>query len=188
MVLVIALGALIGWALGGRLHRITSAPVRLAWAAVAGLALQWAPLPGRLAMWALYASFALLVIFAAANLRRSGFALVLLGIGLNLAVITANDGMPVSARAIEVSGQASTLGEIAADGDGVKHHLAGDGTRLVWLGDVIGVPRPIGQVISAGDIVVAAGMAWFIVAGMLGRPQGRRRRPRAAAASQVSRS
>jgi hypothetical protein len=85
---------------------------------------------------------------------------------LNLAVIGANAGMPVSRSAIVASGQQDTLGELAEDGDGVKHHLAGPSTRLLPLGDVLAVPPPVKQVISVGDIAVDAGIFWFVVGAM----------------------
>src|SRR5919202_1758522 len=83
-----------------------------------------------------------------AGVRWPGFALVLLGLALNLAVIGANGGMPVSRRAIVASGQQDTLAALLRDGDGVKHHLAGPRTRLLPLADVLAVPQPVGQVIS----------------------------------------
>jgi hypothetical protein len=173
MLLVITLAVITGKLAGGRLDRLPHAGVRWALLALVGLALQLAPLPAPAALTLLYLSFALLLVFAAANLRRPGFLLILLGMVLNLAVIGANAGMPVSRSAIVASGQQDTLGELAEDGDGVKHHLAGPSTQLLPLGDVLAVPPPVKQVISVGDIAVDAGVFWF-VAGAMGP---RRRRP-----------
>ena len=173
MLLVITLAVITGKLAGGRLDRLPHAGVRWALLALVGLALQLAPLPAPTALTLLYLSFALLLVFAAANLRRPGFLLILLGMVLNLAVIGANAGMPVSRSAIVASGQQDTLGELAEDGDGVKHHLADPSTRLLPLGDVLAVPPPVKQVISVGDIAVDAGVFWF-VAGAMGP---RRRRP-----------
>jgi Family of unknown function (DUF5317) len=175
MLLVITLAVITGKLAGGRLDRLPHAGVRCAPLALVGLALQLAPLPTPAAMALLYLSFALLLVFTAANLRRPGFPLILLGVVLNLAVIVANAGMPVSLSAIVASGQQDTLGELAEDGDGVKHHLADPSTRLLPLGDVLAVPPPVKQVISVGDIAVDAGIFWFVVGVM--RAGSRRRRP-----------
>jgi uncharacterized protein DUF5317 len=168
MLLVIVSGLIAGWMIGGRLDRLAQAGVRWPAIALVGLALQLAPLPGKAALWLLYGSFALLLAFAAVNVRRPGFALVLLGLVLNLTVITTNAGMPVAEKAIVASGQQDTMGELLRNGDGIKHHLAGAHTRLLALGDVIAVPQPIRQVISLGDIVVDVGLLWFIVGAMRG--------------------
>ena len=59
----------------------------------------------------LYVSFALLVAFViAANIRIIGFPLVLIGIVLNLTVIAANQGMPVTKRALVASVSESARG------------------------------------------------------------------------------
>jgi hypothetical protein len=182
MLLVISLAVVAGALAGGRLDRLPHAGVRLAPLAVVGLALQLAPVPGRAALVLLYLSFGLLLGFAAANLRQPGFALVLLGLVLNLAVIGANGGMPVARSAIVASGQQDTLGELAEDGDGVKHHLAGPSTRLLLLGDVLALPPPVKQVISVGDVAIDAGIFWFVVSAM-GASLRRRRRFRAETAA-----
>jgi Family of unknown function (DUF5317) len=172
VLLVITVGLVAGRLAGGRLDRIPRAGVRWPAVAVAGLALQLAPLPGGIALAVLYASFGVLLGFAAANLRLAGFAPLLLGLALNLTVIAANGGMPVARQAIVASGQQATLGALLRDGDGVKHHLAGPRTRLRPLADVLAVPQPVGQVISVGDILVDAGIVWFIVAATRGAAAG----------------
>lgn len=147
--------------------------VRWGWLALAGIALQLVPLNGQPAFVALLGSFGLLVVFAATNIQAPGFLLILVGLALNLLVIGANHGMPVTARALRDSGQTSTITDLIAHG-GAKHHLAGHATVLSPLGDVIAVPEPIGQAISVGDICVHLGVGWFIVAGM--QPAGAKRR------------
>ena len=47
----------------------------------------------------------------------------------------------------------------------VKHHLAGPDERVLFLGDVIGLPPPVAQAISLGDI--------FTYGGVGGRDRGR---------------
>jgi hypothetical protein len=62
------------------------------------------------------------------------------------------------------SGQASSLQDLVDDG-GAKHHLAGSGDRLRFLGDVIAI-RPLEQVVSVGDVFTYGGVMVLIVAGM----------------------
>ena len=51
-----------------------------------------------------------------------------------------------------------------------RHEIAGIGTRLRWLGDIVPVPLPVRpEVVSPGDVLVAAGLAELVVLGMLGR-------------------
>ncbi|HEX6677522.1 MAG TPA: DUF5317 family protein [Actinomycetes bacterium] len=186
ILLVIVVGLLAGRMVGGSLERVPRAAVRWPWAAAVGLALQLLPVPGRPALWLLYGSLFLLLAFAAANLRRSGFALILVGLALNLTVIAANGGMPVDRRAIVASGQQDTLAGLIRDGDGVKHRLPGPHTRLLPLGDVIAVPPPVGQVISVGDVVVDLGIIWFLAVAMRDGPRRRRLLSRPADAGEAS--
>jgi hypothetical protein len=82
-------------------------------------------------------------------------------------VIGLNSGMPVSSQALAASGQQDTIGQLTNDADRyVKHHLADDEDRLLFLGDVIALRPPIGQAISVGDIFTYAGVAVVVVAGM----------------------
>ena len=162
---VLAIG--LGYALGGRLSNL--AALRLRWPALAmvGLALQLVTGPGdAVPVAALYLSFALLIAFAVANIRRAGFALVLFGVLLNLTAIAVNDGMPVSRAALVASGQADTIGDLVS-GETVKHHLAGPGDDLVFLGDVIAVPA-LEQVVSVGDVFVYGGFVLVVALAMRG--------------------
>jgi len=166
----LVIAVLAGYLAGGRLSNLGSAGVRWPGAAVAGLALQLAPVPGRtLPLVLLFVSFALLAVFALANVRArvAGFPLILVGIALNFAVIAVNLGMPVTRQALEASNQMDTLAMLVHDG-GAKHHLAGPDERLLFLGDVIAI-RPIEQAVSAGDLFTYAGVVWLVVAAMLGR-------------------
>jgi hypothetical protein len=73
--------------------------------------------------------------------------------------------MPVTRAAIVGSGQADTLDEIVDEG-GNKHHLAGPDDQLLFLADSIGIPPPVSQAVSVGDILAYGGAMWFVVAGM----------------------
>lgn len=172
-VIVLAVG--IGYALGGRLRRFERLRLRWWWLAVLGLAIQVAPLPEgpggtdlvvRTAV--LSSSYTLLITFAIANVHLPGLPLILIGLACNFAVIAANGGMPVSAEALVDSGQAEALDELRNAGS-QKHHLMTEDDVLTFLADVIPVPEPIGEAISAGDILTYLGLILLAVATMRGR-------------------
>lgn len=161
----VAIGVLIGTATGGSLRELPHLSIRWAWMALAGVALQFTPLKGTPGYAVLLASFAFLLLFALGNLDRPGFFLVLAGLCLNTLVIAVNRGMPVTREALSQSNQAALLPDLVASG-GAKHHLVNRQTRLLLLGDVIGVPAPVNQAVSVGDICVHMGIAWYIVVAM----------------------
>ena len=154
---------------GGRLGRLGQSGVRLTGLAAVGFVVQFLPLSGlgwpvaRLLLWL---SFLLLVVFSAVNLRRPGFALFLLGTLLNLTVIALNDGMAISAQALVASGDRGQIAQLQEGLGGAKYHLAGPRDRLMALADVVVLPPPVGEVVSVGDLLVDAGLAWFVFAGM----------------------
>ncbi|MEP7033448.1 MAG: DUF5317 domain-containing protein [Actinomycetota bacterium] len=182
---VILLAFLLGYVFGGRVRRFEQLHLRWSWLAVAGLALQFVPLPDgatgtdlvvRTAV--LSCSYVLLLVFAALNIRLAGVPLVFAGLALNLLVIASNGGMPVSRGALESSGQGDVL-QVLIDEGAAKHHLLTDDDVLTPLADVIPVGGPIKQVVSLGDVFVYAGVVWLIVAVMRGRiPQTSRAGPR----------
>jgi Family of unknown function (DUF5317) len=162
----------LGYLFGGRLYRIESLRPRWWGLAVAGLAVQFVPLPEgatgtdlvvRTAVLTL--SYTLLLAFATINLRMPGMVLVLIGLACNFAVIGINGGMPVSAEALRDSGQEEILEMLQGAGSD-KHHLLTDDDQLTFLADVIAVRRPIGQAISVGDLFIYGGLVWLVVAAM----------------------
>jgi hypothetical protein len=159
-----------GYLLGGRLQNLGSTRFRHGWAGLAGVALQFAPAGGTLGALILLGSFGLLVFVAAVNRRLPGFALILVGLCLNLLVIAVNQGMPVTRAAIVASGQEETLDDLRTAG-GSKHHLATDDDHLLLLADRMGIPFPVEQAVSVGDVAAYAGAMWFVVAGMRRRDQ-----------------
>ena len=174
----IVLAIAIGYAIGGSLRNFGGDRLRWPLLAVAGLALQLWPVSATrsaLGFGLLMASFGLLFVFGVLNLRGAGFPLIVVGLCMNALVIGVNHGMPVQRQALVRSGQGATLVLLEKEG-GAKHHLAGPGDDLMFLGDVIPVPKPVGQVISAGDVATYAGVMWFVVASM----QPSRRRPEGA--------
>jgi Family of unknown function (DUF5317) len=163
-ILLVAL--MIGFALRGRLSGLSALRIRWAPLALVGLLLQYlSPSSGPWPYALLMVSFVALAVFGAVNLRIPGFVLILAGMSMNFLVIGLNHGMPVTQRALVESGQQSTLNDLIHDG-GAKHHLASPQDRLLFLGDVTPLAPPIGEIVSAGDILAYAGVGYVVVAGM----------------------
>jgi hypothetical protein len=181
LVVALVAGVVLGLAAGGRPRHLATKRFRWWLLLPAGLALQsvvtirGAPAPLAL----LLVSYAYLLIFAVANLHHRGMGVVLVGIALNATVIAANGGMPVRPAAIRA---ASASHDVPAAIDDVKHKLEDGGERLMVLADIIPV-RPLRQVLSFGDLVLAVGIVDVVVHLMrpLRRPHRRRRHTRVAA-------
>jgi hypothetical protein len=177
VLIVIGLAVCVGFIAGGSLRPFERLKVHWWGIALAGLALQGISLAGGIGRSAssvvLVSSYGLLLAFAWVNHRLPALWLVMAGLVLNILVIGVNGGMPVSANALETAGARAEglLGTGTA-----KHHLMGPGDSLTALGDVIGIPPPVGVVISIGDVLLYAGVAILVVAIMLGR-SGENRRP-----------
>jgi Family of unknown function (DUF5317) len=104
------------------------------------------------------------VAFCVRNRRLAGVPLVAVGLGLNALVVLANGAMPVSLAAAARSGV--PIHQIASGGD-ARHTIATGGTTLRWLGDVIPAPLPVRpEVVSPGDVLIAAGLGEFVLLGM----------------------
>ncbi len=164
----VAVGVLVGFARGGRLTNVAVAGVRwplLALAALAGQTMALAALGGRVALALVVVSLVALATFAVRNLALPGFWPLFAGVTMNLVVMGLNGGMPVSAAALEAAGRQDILAE-ARGNPNAKHHLSGPGDVLTPLSDVIPVPRPAGEVMSAGDVLVDLGVAWFLAGAM----------------------
>jgi Family of unknown function (DUF5317) len=178
ILLTLVLGAVVGLATGGSPASFPSIRLRGWWLAVIGVVLQLVNPGGWTGHAAVVASFAFLLAFASVNIRSAGFVLICAGLALNAFVIVLNGGMPVTREAIVRSGQSSTLPELVAGDGGAKHHLADADSVLLLLGDAIALPRPIGQVMSVGDLLLDTGIAWYVAAAM----HDTRRRPAVAGA------
>jgi hypothetical protein len=172
---VIALSVLVGLVLGGHVRRFEDLRLRWWGLVVAGLGLQFVPLPSGRAgsdlavrIFVLGCSYGLLLVFASLNVRLPGMSLVLVGLAMNAAVILPNGGMPVAREAIARSGQEDMLQRLIDEG-AAKHHLMTDDDVLTPLADVIAIPEPVGQIVSLGDLFLYAGVAWLLVAVMRGR-------------------
>ena len=169
--IAVAVGLSAGYARDGRLGRLGQlrfqAPVlvgsALAFQAGAGLV----PPTQRFAL--VVASYGLVGAWLVTNARRRplglrlGIGLAALGWLLNAVAMAPHRGMPVSADALHRVG--FPAGYDVADGHLFKHtpdHLR---TPVDWLGDVIPV-RPLGAVVSAGDLALLAGIAVCLAATM----------------------
>jgi Family of unknown function (DUF5317) len=184
----IVLAIAIGYAIGGSLRNFGGDRLRWPLLAVAGLALQLWPVSATrsaLGFGLLMGSFGLLFLFGALNIRNPGFPLIVVGLCMNALVIGVNHGMPVQRQALVRSGQGATLVLLEKEG-GAKHHLEGPGDDVTFLGDVIPVPKPVGQVVSLGDVATYAGVMWFVVASM--QPSRRRQESRSAEVAELSES
>ena len=86
------------------------------------------------------------------------WALILVAEGwlLNVVVMAANGGMPVSGSALARIGHA---GAVVSQGHLWKHVAVSPATRIPLLGDVIPVPVPLlRSVISVGDVAMLLGL------------------------------
>ena len=180
---VVALGATL--ATGGSVQRLTQLRLRrwpltvvAAVAQAAGALLAAYGLLGDDGSLVAYAagvaiSALLVTAFLVWNLHLAGIGLVAAGLLLNAVVVLANGAMPVSVEAAARAGVAT--GPIAG-GDDARHELAGDGTRVRWLGDWVPAPWPLRpEVLSPGDVLLAAGLAQLVFVAAR-PPVGRRER------------
>jgi len=170
---VIGLALLIGLIGGGNLRNFERLHVHWWGLVFVGLALQVVAVPRYAAVpdWAvgaglLIGSYLLLLTFLTVNRSIPGAAIMMVGLLMNLAVVASNAGMPVSARAVQAAGGTTTA--LATD-PGARHHRMSDRDLFAPLGDVIPIPPPAGVVLSIGDVLLYAGMAWFVVQVMRGR-------------------
>lgn len=170
----IGIAIVLGYVFGGRLRRIEELRLRLWWFAGAGFAIQFIPLPegdaGRdlvIRTAVLAISYTLLLTFAVANMRLPGIALVVIGLAANFLVIAVNGGMPVSEGALRSSDQPELVQMLRESGSD-KHHRLTDEDRLTFLADVIGIPSPVAQAISIGDVFLYTGLVLLIVTAMRG--------------------
>jgi hypothetical protein len=179
LALVALVGAVaVGYALGGDWAGLTSLRLRrrrfviaavLAQSGGAFVGLVGAADPSKAYVVGLAASAACAALFCAFNLRIAGVPLVTLGLIGNAVVVAANGAMPVSIVAALHAGV--PIVDIASGRD-PRHEIAGLGSTWRELGDVIPVPLPVRpEVVSPGDVLVAAGLGELIAVGMLRRRQ-----------------
>ena len=128
---------------------------------------------------ALVATVVLVGLFVYGNRAVPGVALIAVGLLLNLTVIAVNAAMPVSLYAAARAGLDPA--ELALDTDALREPKTA-ATRLGVLGDVVPVALPgRPQVVSPGDVLVAAGVGLLLLTGgaaQSGRTQPTRRAER----------
>jgi hypothetical protein len=165
-----------GYALGGSWSTLTSLQLRRRRFIVAAVLAQTGGAlvgvlgvadPGTSYVWGLAISAVCAGLFCLRNMRIAGVPLVTMGLALNAVVVAANGAMPVSIVAALRAGV--PIADISA-GQDPRHEIAGEGTTLRTLGDIIPVPLPARpEVVSPGDVLVAAGLAELVTVGMLRR-------------------
>ncbi len=167
----LAAGAARAWR-GGR--GLSSPRLRLVWLAPLAFAPQWAAfflpitrqlISADLAAAALTSSQAILLLFAWCNRKQTGFAVMGIGLVLNLLVITLNGGlMPISPETVmqlapDASLDAWHVGERLGTTKDIVLPVAS--MRLWWLSDrfTLSVPPPFRWRVafSLGDVLIAIG-------------------------------
>jgi hypothetical protein len=171
-VVALLVAVVAGWLSGGSLERLGSLALRsrrLVWGALAAQ-LGGTLIGGPLYPIGLVVSVVLVGGFLHRNRGIRGTGLVGLGLLCNAIVVGLNGAMPVS---LDAAGRAGTTTQHILVGDDERHELAGRHTHLRWLGDIVPVRTPWRpEVVSPGDILVAAGLAQLVLVGMR---TGRRR-------------
>ncbi|MGZ0151946.1 DUF5317 domain-containing protein [Kribbella sp. WER1] len=161
LVMVLAAGAAL--ATGGRFGRLAGNTLTgVHWLAAAAIGQLLGSIVGGTAYpIGLVGSAICIAVFLRQNLRRPGVGLLALGFFSNAVVVALNGAMPVSLRALERAGVGGTPVTDA------RHEVADATTTLPWLGDVVPVALPgLGQAISPGDLLIAAGAGLLLYAGM----------------------
>jgi hypothetical protein len=165
-------GLIVGWLRGGKLRQLGTLSL-IAWPLpVAAMLLQsalWIDFGmdrGFLYPCARFLhpiSYLPLLLFMVLNRKIPGMPMIGLGLLLNLLVITANGG----AMPVDPAGLAPPLQEELLSGNGSPIHIPlTENTRLALLGDRNKMPYGESNIISIGDIVLAAGLLWIIQQGM----------------------
>jgi Family of unknown function (DUF5317) len=146
----------------GSFRRLGRIPLRGLWALFLALAVQIAlefdVVPkdryDDLGFGLLLASYALILLFCILNWRTSGFALIAVGVGMNLLVIALNQGMPTKDEVRTRNGQEVHVPIERT----VKHRPEEPDDTLALLSDQITAPGLPNQQYSVGDIVIALGI------------------------------
>lgn len=162
-VAVVALvgGLILGVARGGRLANIPTGHFRWPSLSLVAVVLYLAPslldASASASVALVLFSYLALLAFALGNLRFAGMAIVALGLAANAAVITANEGMPVDPQAVVAAGIADPEETIMIEFGTARRWQEAD-DRLSLLGDMVPITI-LGEVVSFGDLILAAGMA-----------------------------
>ncbi len=171
---------IVGLVTGGKLRRLGSVTLRGEKLLLAVLVLQLSlvrlPLGGYLpesvlvyGAWMLPALVLVSTLFL--NRRTPGFTVALIGVGLNIIVVSLNGGMPVQGASM-----ASVPTRFGAFLDASWLHIPIEpSTRLAVLADILPVPGPAWHrgLVSLGDVLLVAGVAFFVFLTMhMPEPEG----------------
>lgn len=173
LIVLVALG--VSLLFGGRFQSLGQVRVRCSYLILVALGIQiivfsswWAALP----LWPwltplCYAvSLGLLILTVWLNRAVPGFPLLGIGLLLNTVVILANGGsMPASLQALQAAGIATSQAAFEA-GRTANSSVMDSSTPLWFLGDIFWIPQPLplANVFSIGDVLIALGAIWFVVA------------------------
>lgn len=163
LVMVLAVAAAL--ATGGRFGRLAgNALTGVHWLAAAAIGQLLGSFFGGTAYpVGLLGSAVCIAVFLRLNLRHPGVGLLALGLFSNALVVALNGAMPVSMATLARAGVSTA---VVSD---PRHQLADAATTLPWLGDVVPVALPgLGQAVSPGDLLIAAGAGLLLYAGMGG--------------------
>lgn len=167
-VAALAIGLIGGFATGGKIGNLARLRVRWAWLIVAALVVRVATILPPFtrfdaSRWAYVAALTVVLAWTVWHIDRvPGIWLVAAGSAVNLFVIAANLGrMPVAS---ELAGALVQRGQVG------QYILMGPGSHLNWLADWIGLPGPLREAYSPGDLIVALGIATVIILAMRPRP------------------
>jgi Family of unknown function (DUF5317) len=163
-------GLLRGLAETGVRHRSLGLACLAVQAFVVALPLRAVGLPYGLGALLLAVALGVLLAVARANGRMPGVPLIALGLLLNLVAVVANAGMPTSASTLARAGVA--VERPLPHRPDAKHVLAGEGTRLGWLGDRLAV-RPLRAVLSYATVCELAGLFLLLQYLLLAAAPGR---------------
>lgn len=108
-------------------------------------------------------TYVLMLIVVILNLEKKYMICLFIGLCLNLMVIGDNEGkMPVSLKGIEGIGDKIEVQLPNRDFD-IKHISVNKDTKLVYLADIILVPKPypLPKILSLGDVFLMAGVFLF---------------------------
>ena len=174
------LGFVLGLAAGGRLDNLLDVRMRL-WpmlliAATARFALDWAlaagGVPGDVRMWLVLMAYVLLTAVLLVNRTLPGMTAAALGTAANGIAIVVNGGwMPVWQPSLAAAGFDPTAVHTNFHTLLTGPVDAGFFARGGPLADLIPIPLPVLQsVVSVGDILLGAGLAFFVFAALVRSP------------------
>jgi hypothetical protein len=109
----------------------------------------------------LMTSYVLILAFCIANGRTRGFELIAVGVAMNALVIGLNLGMPT--RPIGDDAHGNRIYRPVTQT--VKHRQESGSDLVGFLGDKILFPRPFDELVSVGDLVIAAGICEMVFFG-----------------------